>query len=218
MSTNDWRSKLLGLTDNSRFWVLAIGITASIILAGILQLYIPDGSSQSIRIEKAYSFISLGLLYVALLASPLLKVFPRLPFKKTYLYIRRPIGVLAFYYAFLHAYITFFNQLGGFDGVAYYAPNYVASLLLGVIGLAILCILAVTSVDWAIRIMHFKNWKLLHRLVYIAGVVILIHIVILGPDFNTFSALGIATYAAVIILLGLEIARVVLAIKDKRSS
>lgn len=168
----------------------------SIFVAGFIQLSVPAGSLQTIRIEQYFGFISLLLLYIAVLASPLTKVYPDLSFKNAYLHARRAIGVLAFYYALLHVYITFFKQLNGFSGIAFYNAKYEASLLFGVIAFAILFIMAATSLDWAIKVMHFKNWKLLHRLVYIACVTVILHIIILGPHFTNESLLGVVTYVA----------------------
>jgi hypothetical protein len=66
------------LLSNSRFWILVGGITISIIVAGAIQLYVPGGTVQTIRIEEYFGGISLVLLYLAVLASPLTKVFPDL--------------------------------------------------------------------------------------------------------------------------------------------
>jgi DMSO/TMAO reductase YedYZ heme-binding membrane subunit len=204
------------LTSNSRFWILTGGITVSFLVAGVIQLYIPPGSDQSIRIEQTFAFISLGLLYIALLASPLLKVFSNIPFKKAYTHARRPIGVLAFYYAFLHAYITFFNQLGGVRGIAYYNGQYELSIFVGLIGLAILCVLTLTSMDWVIRKMTFKNWKRLQRLIYIACVGILLHVIIIGTHYTVFTITALITYSAVALLLILEVLRIRMAVIEKR--
>jgi len=206
------------LTSNSRFWILCGGITASFLIAGAIQLYIPTGSEQSIRIEQTFAFISLALLYIALLASPLLKVFPKLPIKKAYTHARRPIGVLAFYYAFLHAYITFFSQLGGVKGIAYYNGQYELSIFLGLIGLVILCVLTLTSMDWVIRKMTFKNWKLLQRLVYIGSLAIFLHVIIIGTHYNVFTVTALVTYVAVAILVVLELLRIRLVVIEKRGS
>ena len=207
MKTAKKFSVLNRLLANSRFWILATGITLSFLIAGFIQLMIPNGSLQTIRVEQFFGFISVLLLYVALLASPLTKVFPNFSFKEQYIHARRAIGVLSFYYAFLHTYITFYKQLNGFTGVQYYNPKYSLSILLGVIGLSVLLILAITSLDWAVDLFGFKYWKLLHRLVYIAGVAILLHVVIIGTHFLKLSFLGVTTYIAIGFLVVLEVLR-----------
>ncbi|HEX3568454.1 MAG TPA: ferric reductase-like transmembrane domain-containing protein [Candidatus Saccharimonadales bacterium] len=197
------------LLKNSRFWILATAIVMSVNIAGFVQLEVPAGSLQTIRIEQIYGFVSLLLLYIAILASPLLKVFPRLPGKEAYLHARRAIGVSAFYYAFLHVYISFFSQLNGFAGVHYLNHHYGLSLLLGLFALGVLFIMAATSLDWVVDKMGYKHWKLLHRLVYLASVAVLVHVMLIGPHYShAVSALGLLTYAAGIFLLALEALRI----------
>jgi len=202
------------LLGNSRFWILTGGITLSFFIAGSIQLFVTEGSLQTIRIEQTFAFISFLLLYLAVLASPFTKVFPKLSINSYYLHARRAIGVLSFYYAFLHVYISFFTQLNGFDGLQFLNTRYTVSILLGFIALGILAIMTLTSMDWVVKKMHFKNWKLLHRLVYIAGLSILVHIVIIGPHFMNISVLGISTYAALAFLVILEAIRIRRAIKN----
>ncbi len=208
--------RLHRLLDNSRFWILVSGVVLSFIIVGSVQLLVPPGSLQTIRIEQFCGFISLVLLYAALLASPLTKVYPQLPFKDVYLHARRAIGVLTFYYAFLHVYISFFGQLGGFSGVAHLNRRFAFSLWLGIFALAVLFIMAVTSLDWAVDTLGFKNWKLLHRLVYLAGLAILIHIILIGPHYSGLGFLSTLTSVGVVALLWLEAVRILRNIKRKQ--
>jgi methionine sulfoxide reductase heme-binding subunit len=214
---SSWYRRLL---VNSRFWILATAITLSVNVIGFVQLLVPAGSLQTIRIEQVFGFLSLLLLYTAILASPLTKVFPKLPGKDAYLHARRAIGVSAFYYAFLHVYITFFQQLNGFKGIKYLNHTYSLSLLAGVFALAVLCIMASTSFDWVVSHMGYKHWKLLHRLVYLASLAVLLHIMLIGPHYDQgLTFLGVLTYMAAAALIILEIARIRLnAIKKKSTS
>lgn len=180
----------------------------SFVMAGSVQLLVPPGSLRTIRIEQFYGFISLTLLYAALLASPLTKVFPGLPLKSEYLHVRRALGVLTFYYAFLHAYISLFKQLNGLDGLVHLNTRFSVSIWLGIFALAVLCVMAATSLDWAVDKLGFKNWKLLHRLVYTAGVAVLIHIALVGTHYDGLSLLTVFTGLGVIILLCLEGVRI----------
>jgi DMSO/TMAO reductase YedYZ heme-binding membrane subunit len=194
---------------NSRFWILAAAVTLSVNIAGFVQLLVPAGSLQTIRIEQTYGFIALLLLYLAILASPLTKVFPRLPGRNAYLHARRAIGVSAFYYALLHGYITFFGQLDGFGGIQYLNRTYSISLLAGVFAMGILAIMAGTSFDWIVDRMGYKHWKLLHRLVYLASIAVLLHVVLIGPHYDQgLSLLGLVTYLAAALLIVLEALRI----------
>jgi DMSO/TMAO reductase YedYZ heme-binding membrane subunit len=191
-------------------------IILSINIVGIIQYQIPSGTLQTTRIEQAFGFIATALLYIAIIASPLTKVFPHLPFKDAYLHARRAIGVSAFYYAFLHVYITFFDQLGGFSGLGYFTTTYNLSFILGIFALGVLFIMAATSFDWVIAKMSYKKWKLLHRLIYFASIALLVHIMLIGPHFTNITPLGIATYAATALLIVFEILRIRLVVRDKK--
>ncbi len=207
------------LFANSRFWILLTAITLSVNIAGLVQLYIPSGTLQIIRIEQSYGFIALLLMYVAILASPLTKVFPNLPGKNAYLHARRAIGVSAFYYAFLHVYITFFQQLNGFSGIKYLNKTYSISLLGGIFALGVLFIMAATSLDWVVDKMGYKHWKLLHRLVYFASLAVILHIMLIGPHYDKgLSFLGGLTYIAIAFLIILEVLRIYLNIKQRRAN
>lgn len=86
----------------------------------------------------------------------------------------RPIGLYAFGYAFLH-FLAFIWLDFGFNG-----PLLLRELrekpyiLLGLFALLILTALAVTSFRWWQRKLG-KAWKRLHRLVYLAGVLAVLH-------------------------------------------
>lgn len=206
------------MLKNSRFWILAIAVTASINIAGITQSLIPPGSLQIIRLEQIYGFISLLLLYVAILASPLTKVFPALPGQAAYLHARRALGVSAFYYGFLHAYLTFFKQLDGLGGMKYLNHTYSLSLLLGGFALGVLFIMAATSLDLVVTRMGYRHWKLLHRLVYLAAVAVLAHVVIIGPHYDRgLSFLSALTYLAGLFLVILEAWRISLNWRQRRA-
>lgn len=203
-----YSNMLRKLFANSRFWILISGIVVSVLIAGFVQLLIPSGSLQAIRTQQIYGFVSLALLFLALLASPLTKTFPNIPLKEEYLHARRAIGVLTFYYAFLHSSLAFFKQLGGFGGVRYYNTEYSWSLSLGVLALAVLFIMAATSLDKAVNLLSFKRWKLLHRLVYIAGVAVLVHVALIGSHYEGFGLQSGLTGLMVLILLGFQVVRI----------
>ena len=113
---------------------------------------------------------AIRLLFVALAVTPLRQSLglPRL------IQLRRMIGVAAFCYALAH--FVFFAldkslQLGVVAreiALRYY-------LTIGFAGLLILLALAATSTDGMIRRMGGKRWAALHRLVYGAGALAVVH-------------------------------------------
>jgi sulfoxide reductase heme-binding subunit YedZ len=208
-----WYRKLF---KNSRFWILSSLVVVSINIAGYIEYLLPPGLLQTSRIEQTFGFISVFLLYIALLASPLTKVFPRLPLKEHYLHARRAIGVSAFYYAFLHVYISFFDQLGGFRGLGFFDFTYNLSFVLGILALGVMFIMAATSFDWIVDHMGYKKWKLLHRLIYIGSIALLIHVTLIGPHFETITVLSVITYGAALFLLVMECLRIRINMRNKK--
>ncbi len=173
-----------------------------------MQTLLKGASSQAARLEEIYGFVSLFLLYISLLIGPLYFRFPSLLLKEQVSKARRAIGVSAWYFAVLHFSITFFGQLGGMQGLAFLSNNYLVTLALGGAGLLILTLLAITSLDKAVQLMKFNNWKLLHRLVYIAGLLILLHIIFIGSHYGgLFDMVSQITFYAVGVLLLLEAPR-----------
>ena len=208
MVTQTSDNRLDRLLNNSRFWILSFGLVCSLIIFGLVQQLVPAGTLQTIRLEQTYGFVALGLLFLALLATPLTKIFPKLPGKELYLHSRRAIGVLTFYYAALHASLAFFKQLKGFAGISYLDGKYETSLLVAVLALFILFLMAMTSTDWAVNTLTFKNWKKLHRFVYLAGLLVLVHIILVGTHYIRHTSYFYATFAAVGLLALFEIVRV----------
>lgn len=214
--SSEWRSRLM---NNSRFWILAVAITASVLIAGSVQFVIPSGSLQVIRIEQIYGFVSLALIYSALMISPLTIVFARIPHRSAIIHSRRAIGVSGFYFAILHTVVAFFGQLGGFSGVSYLNSVYRWSLLLATFALAVLLVMTVTSHDTIIRKMTYRRWKLMHRTVYLAGVAIIVHFVLIGSHYIENSLILWVTYFALAVMAVLEVLRIRVAIRkwrDKR--
>ena len=114
--------------------------------------------------------IAIVLLLVSLAITPL-NFFLHLPVLPLQ---RRALGLYAFLYTMLH----FLNYIGVDYGFAWgilwnqlIGKNF---LLVGTLSLVIMVPLAVTSFTWWQKKMG-KNWKNLHRLVYAAGILAVLH-------------------------------------------
>ena len=195
----------MNLLHNIRFYILLFSIVFSAAVYLLVSMTIPSGSLQTIRLTEIYALTAAAFLYLALLAGPLCYVFRGLPFRAMYLKGRRAIGVSAFYFSFLHFLLTFFGQLGGFPGLSFLNDKYLFALSLSFTALVILFLMAITSFDAVIAKLTFPKWKLLHRFVYLAGFLILIHVVLLGSHFqNLFGLIPQIFFAALAFLLMLE--------------
>lgn len=90
--------------------------------------------------------------------------------------LRKPAGLWAFAFAGLHLTWYLKNNWSGLNIRELITTNYV---ILGIIGLAILTLLALTSTTWGMQNLG-KWWKRLHRLVYLAGCSVILHALIAG--------------------------------------
>jgi sulfoxide reductase heme-binding subunit YedZ len=120
---------------------------------------------------------ALILLILSLACTPINTLFGL----KQVMRVRRALGLYAFVYAGLH-FLTFVGLDYGFDvdliGLGILDQRYV---LVGFAAGLILLPLAITSTQgWRKRL--GKNWKRLHRLVYLAGILAIVHFVWLAKD------------------------------------
>jgi sulfoxide reductase heme-binding subunit YedZ len=115
---------------------------------------------------------ALILLTLSLACTPVNTLFG---FKQV-LPLRKPLGLYAFMYVSLH-FLIFIGLDYGFDwGLLYEAIFEKRYALVGFAAFLILLPLAVTSTQsWMRRL--GKNWKRLHRWVYLAGILAVIHYV-----------------------------------------
>jgi len=120
---------------------------------------------------------ALILLILSLACTPMNTIFG---FKQA-LRVRRPLGLYAFMYAGLH-FLTFVGLDYGFD-LALIRQDIVNQryVLVGFAAGLLLLSLAITSTrGWQKRL--GRNWKRLHRLVYLAGILAIIHFMWLVKD------------------------------------
>jgi len=120
---------------------------------------------------------ALILLILSLACTPLNILFG---FKQV-MRVRRALGLYALLYAGLH-FLTFVGLDYGFDfdlmGLGILDQRYV---LVGLAAGLLLLLLGITSTrGWQKRL--GKNWKRLHRLVYLAGILAIVHFTWLAKD------------------------------------
>lgn len=193
------------LFSNIRFYVLvfallwAIGIYIySFNTVAVNQLLI-------IKLTRLYALTAISFLYVALLIGPVVHVFAWLPYKAKLIHARRGIGVSAFFFSLLHASLAFFGQLGGFAGLPYLPGKYLLAISLSATALLILSMMAATSFDYMVKKLTYRWWKFLHRFVYLAGFLIVVHALLIGTDFaNRLSPVSIVSSILLVVLLVVE--------------
>src|SRR3989344_260292 len=133
------------LFSNIRFYVLVTSVLLSVVVYFLVSGFVPEKSLQIVYLTQSYALISLVYLYLALLATPLTRLFLSFPFRGPYVKARRAIGVSACYFALLHAYNGFFGELGGFAALPFLNGRYLVAITISSIALIILLIMALTS-------------------------------------------------------------------------
>jgi methionine sulfoxide reductase heme-binding subunit len=121
--------------------------------------------------------------------------------------VRRPLGLFAFFYAALHVSIFVLLDYGLNLRLILEAMFEKRYLLVGAGAFTILLFLAVTSFNWWKKRLK-KNWKRLHRLVYLAGILVIVHFIWASKgDLQTFSGEIIRPILYGIVLIGLLVVR-----------
>ena len=124
------------------------------------------------NIEFSTGLAALRLLVISLAITPLRKLSPRLSFLIKF---RRLLGLFAFFYASIHL-IAYIGLYASFD------PNTILQdvakrrfITVGVLAWLLLIPLALTSTTGAIKRLGGKRWNQLHKLVYVAVCLGLLH-------------------------------------------
>lgn len=197
------KDTIKNLPNNNRFYILAFSVLVSIFVACWLRTQVADDQLYYIQVEQVFGFLAVGFLYITLLVSPIQKIIGNTEWMKNVIFARRATGVSVFYFAFLHAVVSLYGQIGGWERLATLPSRFTWALIFSATALVILLVVAVTSFDKVLVRMTFPRWKLLQRLTYVSGILIIIHVWMIGAHFSTPSV-QIAGFAALILLFGLQ--------------
>lgn len=112
---------------------------------------------------------------------------------------RRMLGLFAFFYAFLH--VLSYSWLDmGLDLPEIFADIVKRPfILVGTLAFVVLLVLAATSFQRAIQALGGKRWQALHRTVYAAALLAVLHFFWMRAGKNDFAE--VAPYAAIIAAL-----------------
>jgi methionine sulfoxide reductase heme-binding subunit len=175
------------LSTSSRGLVAGILARKTVALAvlfgvGVCLLIIPAltgqlGANPIERLLHISGEMAIWTLGAVLSLTPLRVLFPRSAIVNALNRHRRFIGVSACLYGLIHFSCHVLYQ-GDWDDLrqSFSKPF----IWFGLAGLSILVLLALTSNNWAVRKLGGKRWKLLHRLAYLAAIVLIYHQSIAG--------------------------------------
>ncbi len=164
--------------------ILASKIAALVILIGIGVCFIiipvitnQLGANPVERLLHVSGEIAIWTLGAVLSLTPLRVLFPRSAIVNALNRHRRYIGVSACIYGLIHFSCHVLYQGDWEDLLQSFTKPFT---WFGLTGLSILVVLASTSNNWSVRKLGGKRWKLLHRLAYVAAIVLIYHQSIAG--------------------------------------
>lgn len=130
------------------------------------------GADPTATITFATGATALNILTLSLAVTPVRQLIPALSWIGPW---RKWFGLFAFLYASLHLF-TYVALYAGFSVNAMLADVTKRRFItVGFLAWLLLLPLAATSFNWAIRKMGGQNWKRLHKLVYIAAILGIVH-------------------------------------------
>jgi sulfoxide reductase heme-binding subunit YedZ len=135
------------------------------------------GANPIERLLHVSGEIAIWTLGAVLSLTPLRVLFPRSAIVNALNRHRRYIGVSACIYGLIHFACHLLYQGDWEDVLQSFSKPFT---WFGLTGLSILVLLAATSNNWAVKKLGGKRWKLLHRLAYLAAIVLIYHQSIAG--------------------------------------
>ena len=149
----------------------------------------------AVNVSGRWAFV---LLFLALACTPV----QRWTRSALVVAVRRPLGLAAFGYCVLH-FLAYF-VVGQKLNVAYTIQDswHQVSRIPGWLSLLLLLPLAVTSTNGMVRRLGGKRWKRLHRLVYVATALAILHVYLVEADhYGNYNATRNTLVAFVVLML-----------------
>jgi methionine sulfoxide reductase heme-binding subunit len=207
---------IANLPNNIRFYILLCSLCWSLAVPAGARILFESDRLFVIRVEQIFGFMSIGFLYVALLISPLSLLLKRYPVSGYLQFSRRAIGVSACYFALLHAAVATWGQLGGLSGLLIAPTFFKTAFVLGAALLVCLLLMAATSFDSAIKAMTLRRWKWLHRLVYAGGILVILHVWMIGTHVS-YVRVQQLLFGLLVVFFALEAYRIAFGLRKKVS-
>ena len=186
------------LIKNYRILIIYIILLAPIPVYFYLGLMNNLGPDPVKFLEHKYGELALIFLILTLSVTPLLKIF-----KVNLIKYRRCFGLVTFYYVISHILIYLIFDIGLSLDLLVSDLKKRYFIIAGFFSFLLLVPLAVTSSDKAIRRLSPKSWKRLHRLVFIALLLSIIHFILLSKTW-TIELLAYTLTAIIILLLRIK--------------
>jgi len=168
-----------------------------------LTIIVLDATLRITRLQQIFGLFALLYWYFVLLLSPLSKLTKKNPKMAAILFTRKAFGVMVAYFALLHAGLGFFGQLEGWRGIGLLPVTFKVALVFGLSTLLVLLFMAALSLNFVVKLTRFKAWKQLSRISYLAGLVAIVHVWMIGSHVS-LNLLQLLAFEGLVALFGLE--------------
>lgn len=153
------------------------------------------GAEPIVRVNTQSGYVVLFLLLFNLLLGIMLAFSKKWPPWWRWIFAeRRAIGIASGLYAILHIFSYFGKE--AFQSKAFEQLLTKTYLTVGFLAFLILMILLLTSNNISVKKLGIKKWKSLHRIVYLAGALIMAHVFLIEKANLALLALMILPIAA----------------------
>ncbi len=144
----------------------------------LYQYYIFSEGQMGSALIRSAAFTGATLIGIALIIGPFAKLFPSM----NYIKHRRTFGVLGFTFIIMH-YITVMYYFFGFDvSMILVEKNpFINPVIFGSIAFLVYLPIYLTSNDWSNEKLKYYKWKFIHRLVYLAWIISVLHFLQVNP-------------------------------------
>ena len=198
-TTSQTRNPHIRRTRVRTFWIYGLCAALFGALEWLAVAHYPNGSHvQGQRLAEYNGNAAMVLLLLVLLARPLRLML-----------VRRPLGLCALAFSMVHTRYAFEHVMGNsLENILFLTPERQVSTWVGVVSLALMIPLALTSSHWATRKMGVW-WKRLHRFNVLATLLAALHTAYMGVHYGLTPPRA----TSLILLIGLALILVARAFK-----
>ncbi len=170
----------------------------------VYQYFFAEQGLLDAAVVRSFALSGATLISAVLIIGPLARLT-----KYNFLKHRRTLGVWGFTFVLMHFLAAFYFYF------SFQLPLDITVILFGIASMSLFIPAYLTSNDWAVARLGFRKWKFIHRLVYFAYILSVVHYVLLGG--NSVPKIALLVVTAVALLLQLAaFSRTVAKTKNKK--
>lgn len=162
------------------------------------------GSWKYTEMQDFFGNTAISFLIFVLCLTPLKQFFPKSSIISAFNAHRRATGISSFLYASFHAFLYVNQADGATEIIRDFQEPDLFYLFFGLTGFCLLIPLFLTSNNFSVKLLTYKWWKRLHRIVYLAACILFLHRAF-GENDDLFGTLII--FLPLFVLESLRIAR-----------